>query len=96
MWSGPSNAQAEVFLRRLSDLDALEGPTVGPLVTLVPMGLGNSRADVFLETAPDGSLRGCVVWTQQFDPSTWQVVTGWFTVYGWETIVVWVTGVITV
>jgi hypothetical protein len=79
VWSGPSSTQTEVFLRRLSDLDALEGPTVGPLVTLVPMGLGNSRADVSLETAPDGTLRGCVVWTQQFDPSTWQVVTGWFT-----------------
>jgi hypothetical protein len=79
VWSGPSSAQSEVFLRRLSDLDSLGGPTVGPLVTLVPMGLGNSRADVSLETAPDGTLRGCVVWTQQFDPSTWQVVTGWFT-----------------
>jgi hypothetical protein len=34
---------------------------------------------VALETASDGSLRGCVVWTAQVDDSAWQLVTGWFT-----------------
>jgi hypothetical protein len=79
VWSGPTGSQGEVDLRRLTDLDSPDGPTVGPLVTLVPMGLGNSRADVALETASDGSLRGCVVWTAQVDASAWQLVTGWFT-----------------
>ena len=79
VWSGPTGSEGEVDLRRLSDLDSPDGPTVGPLVTLVPVGLGNSRADVALETASDGSLRGCVVWTAQVDDSTWQLVTGWFT-----------------
>jgi hypothetical protein len=80
VWSG-STAQsaASVELRRLSDLDSADGPTVGPVATVSAAGLGNSKVDVALETASDGSLRGCVAWLQRVGSSSWNVMATWFT-----------------
>jgi len=79
VWTGTSGIPDAIFLRRLSNLDSADGPSVGPLVTLVPVGLGNSRADLAFEVGGDGVTRGVVVWTQQTDAATYQVMTGWIT-----------------
>ncbi|MGH2572455.1 MAG: DUF7594 domain-containing protein [Actinomycetota bacterium] len=80
VWSG-SNSQsgASVMLRRLSDLDSAEGPTVGPIVVVPSAGIGNSKVDLAFESAPDGSLRGCIAWLQRIDASSWNVAVTWFT-----------------
>jgi hypothetical protein len=51
-------------LRRLGDLDAPGGPTVGPLVTLDSPPGGAFRADVAVETAPGGTSTVFVVWSR--------------------------------
>jgi hypothetical protein len=80
VWSG-SNSQsgASVMLRRLSNLDSPEGPTAGPMVVVPSAGIGNSKVDLAFETAPDGSLRGCIAWLQRVDASSWNVAVTWFT-----------------
>jgi len=80
VWSGKTaTATQGVTMRRLSDLDSSEGPTVGPSVTVAGVGLGNSKVDIGFERGPDGESRGCVSWLRRTSSSTWEVVTAWFT-----------------
>lgn len=80
VWSGSTaQSSAPAELRRLSDLDSADGPTVGPATTVSSSGLGNSKVDVALETASDGSLRGCIAWLQRIGSSSWNVKVTWFT-----------------
>jgi hypothetical protein len=68
-----------VEMRRLSDLDSVNGPTIGPRVTVEPSGLGNVKVDMAFETALDGSLRGAISWLQHSSGTTWARVVTWFT-----------------
>jgi len=80
VWSGYSFAKARaVQLRRLSDLDSPDGPTVGPLVTIQAAGLGNARVDLSFEDALDGSQRGTVSYYRRQATSTYEFVAAWFT-----------------
>jgi hypothetical protein len=80
VWSGTTaQSTASVQLRRLSDLDSPDGPTVGPVTTVSSSGLGNSKVDAAFETAADGSLRGCIAWLQRVGSSSWNVMIIWFT-----------------
>jgi hypothetical protein len=80
VWSGFSFAKARpVHLRRLSDLDSPDGPTVGPLVTIQAAGLGNARVDLSFEDALDGSQRGVVSYFRRKLTSTYEFVAAWLT-----------------
>lgn len=80
VWSGwNAQSSAAVRLRRLSELDATEGPSVGPSVVVPSSGIGNSKADLAFERGPDGSFRGCIAWLQRGGASSWNVVVAWFT-----------------
>ena len=84
VWSGPTSASTKPLqMRRLSDLDAPGGPSVGPVVTIAPAGVsgttGNSRVDLGFETSPDGSQRGLITWTRRTASTSWRVDYAWFT-----------------
>jgi len=55
-------ASGGVYLRRLSDLDSPDGPTVGPLVLVDAPPGGAFKPDVQFEHAADGTTRGLIVW----------------------------------
>ena len=84
VWSGENASSGRPFqMRRLTQLDAPEGPRLGPLVTIDPAtGFGAFRGDVALERTADGRLRGVVVWSRQTGTSTFELVTRWFTDLG--------------
>ena len=65
-------------MRRLSSLDDPAGPRVGPIVTLDAAAAGPARPDIAFERAPDGSLRGCVVWTRLLSGTQYELVAAWF------------------
>jgi hypothetical protein len=80
VWSRAAfGSNRPVQLRRLSDLDAPAGPIVGPIVTVDVPPLGAARADLAFERLPDGSSRGCIVWTRRVSDSQSEVVAAWFT-----------------
>jgi hypothetical protein len=80
VWSGRNFGTVRpVAMRRLTDLDNVGGPFVGPVVTIESAPLGDARPDIAFETAADGSARGCVVWVRRAADSRWEVVTSWFT-----------------
>jgi len=74
-WSTPRAVQ----MRRLSDLDSPDGPTVGPAVTVEDAGLGNVRVDVGFESVPGGGQRGIVSYYHRAGDATYQHVLNWFT-----------------
>ena len=60
VWSGYNfSAALPLRLRRLTNLDAPQGPTVGPVVTVAPLGGGNAFADLAFHEG-----RGFIVWLQ--------------------------------
>lgn len=84
VWSGPTYGSNKALqMRRLSNLDAPGGPTVGPIVTIAPTGVanstGNSKVDLGFETTPTGAQRGVIAWTRRTGSSAWQVDYTWFT-----------------
>lgn len=62
---GYRTAPAPVWFRRLSALDAPEGPTVGPAVALTDPDVYTKRADLRAGQGADGALRLSVVWTER-------------------------------
>lgn len=83
VWAGPSSGTIKALqMRRLSDLDAPSGPTVGPLVTIAPTGVtgesGNSKADIGFEQHPDGSQRGVITWLKRTGTSAYEYAYTWF------------------
>lgn len=79
VWSRAAfGSNRPVQLRRLSDLDAPDGPVVGPIVTIDAPPLGAVRADIAFEQQPDGSSRGFVVWTRRVTETDSEVVGAWF------------------
>jgi len=78
VWARPTFFQASgVFMRRLSDLDSPDGPTVGPAVTVEPQGTGKVRVDLGFETV-GGLQRGVVIWTHKYGTALWGISTKWF------------------
>jgi hypothetical protein len=75
-WSGysfSSSKLAPVKLRRLDDLGASGGPTLGPITTVQPVGMGNTGVDLQIQ---DG--RGFLVWLTRTGSSSFQLVTAQF------------------
>jgi hypothetical protein len=79
VWARPSFTNVSgVSMRRLSDLDSRDGPTVGPVRTVEPADTGKCRVDLGFETV-GGVQRGVLMWTQRAGTSLWAVATKWFT-----------------
>jgi hypothetical protein len=80
VWSSPATGSTTkpLQLRRLSSLDDPGGPSMGPIVTLDPAASGPLRPDIAFERAPDGSFRGCIVWTRKTG-TEFELVAGWLT-----------------
>jgi hypothetical protein len=71
VWSGYKFSQElPVRLRRLTDLDAPEGPTVGPVITVQAAGRGNAFADLAFREG-----RGFIVWLQRKDETRYSLQT---------------------
>ena len=84
VWAGPTSGTNKALqMRRLSDLDSPNGPSVGPLVTIAPTGTsgqtGNSKVDLAFETAPSGDQRGVVAWLKRTGSSSYEIAYTWFT-----------------
>lgn len=82
VWSGPSRSSLRpVQMRRLTDLDSPDGPRLGPTVTIDAPAGGAYRADIAFERAPDGQMRGCVVWSRRTsaDGTNHELLLTWFT-----------------
>ena len=80
VWSGAGeNELRPVQLRRMSDLDAAAGPSVGPAVDVSPTGVVQDRADIAFERTPSGASRGAVVWLKKTSDTSWDLVVSWFT-----------------
>ena len=62
VWGGQnSGSGTAVRMRRLSNLDSPDGPSVGPVVTIdEPGGGGAYRPDLAFQRAGDGTMRGSV------------------------------------
>lgn len=73
-----------VSMRRLSNLDSPDGPSVGPVVTVESAGLGTAKADLGFETA-GSAQRGVVLWTRKTGDNSWAIVATWFTNLGTDT-----------
>lgn len=75
VWGAASFSRVRpVQMRRLSDLDAPGGPTVGPVVTVEASELGGAQPDIGFERGPDGTMRGTLVWTRRTGDSAYDVV----------------------
>jgi hypothetical protein len=80
VWSGAGeNEIRPVQLRRMSNLDAAGGPSVGPAVDVSPTGTVQDRADLAFETTPSGAQRGAVVWVKKTSDTSWDLLVSWFT-----------------
>ena len=84
--SDPNSSRARpLVLRRLSNLDAAGGPSVGPLVTLDAPAGGAYRGDVAFERPPGGDARGVVVWSRKAADGNFELVVGWLSDLGTDT-----------
>ena len=75
-WSGysfDSSKLAPVKLRRLDNLGAPGGPTLGPITTVQPVGMGNTGVDLQIQGG-----RGFLVWLTRTGSSSFQLVTAQF------------------
>lgn len=80
VWSGAGeNEIRPVQLRRMSNLDAAAGPSVGPPVDVSPTGTVQDRADLAFERTPSGTSRGAVVWVKKTSDTSWDLLVSWFT-----------------
>jgi hypothetical protein len=75
VWSGFGfNKIAPVKMRRLTDLDAVDGPTLGPTVTVQNAGLGNTGVDIAFHGG-----RGHIVWLRRTGSTAYSLTTVSFT-----------------
>jgi len=78
VWSAASTSRLKpVQMRRLTDLDAPGGPRLGPVVTVDAAPRGAMKADVAFERAPDGTMRGCVLYTRRVGDKAWEITAVW-------------------
>ena len=74
VWSGYNfSAPLPLRLRRLTNLDAPGGPSIGPVVTVQPTGRGNAFADLAFHGG-----RGFIVWLQRTGDSSHSLTTTQF------------------
>jgi hypothetical protein len=88
VWSRASLSDPQprpVELRRLSDLDHPNGPSVGPVVTVDRPSLGAVAADIAFERAKDGGSRGVVSWVRHTGYLSFEVMSAWLTDLSSET-----------
>ena len=75
VWSDRNfNKASPVKMRRLTDLDAVDGPTVGPTLTVESAGLGNAVADLAFHEG-----RGHIVWLRRTGNTAYSLTTVSFT-----------------
>jgi hypothetical protein len=75
-WSGysfNSNKLAPVKLRRLDNLGAPGGPTLGPITTVQAVGMGNTGVDLQIQNG-----QGYLVWLTRTASTSFQLVTAQF------------------
>jgi hypothetical protein len=71
VWSGYNfKAPLPLRLRRLTDLDGPGGPTLGPVLTVQPVGRGNAYADLAFQSG-----RGYIVWLQRMGDASYALKT---------------------
>ena len=86
IWSGPNvGGLRPVQMRRLTDLDSPNGPSVGPVVTVDSPALGAYKSDIGFERAPDGTMRGCILYSRRVSDTTYELTALWFTDLASET-----------
>lgn len=75
VWSGYTfNQISPVKMRRLSDLDAVDGPTLGPTLTVESAGSGNAAVDLAFHEG-----RGHIVWLNRTGGTEYSLTTVSFT-----------------
>ncbi len=75
VWSGYTfNQISPVKMRRLTDLDAVGGPTLGPTLTVESAGSGNAAVDLAFHEG-----RGHIVWLQRTGSTAYSLTTVSFT-----------------
>ena len=80
VWSAASYSKLRpVYMRRLSDLDAPDGPTVGPLLMIDSGLMGAYQPDIGFERGADGAVRGTVHWSRRTALGVYENVIAWFT-----------------
>lgn len=62
----------------LSDLDAPDGPRIGPVQTVDAPPLGAIKPDIAFERIPGGGERGALIWSRRTGDSAYEIVTSWF------------------
>jgi hypothetical protein len=81
VWSGYNfSSPLPLRLRRLTNLDAPGGPSVGPVVTVQPAGQGNAFADLAFQGG-----RGFIVWLQRTGSTSYSLKTTQFSQLGTDT-----------
>lgn len=79
VWSGQnSSGLRPLQMRRLTGLDAPEGPVLGPVVTLDPAPRGAYKADLAFERGPDGRDRGFVLYSRRVGDTAYELTGLWF------------------
>ena len=80
VWSGTNvGGLRPVQMRRITDLDSPDGPRLGPVVTVDPAPRGAYKADIGFERAPDGTMRGCILYSRRVGDSAYELSAVWFT-----------------
>ena len=74
--SQASSPRRQLRVRRLTDLDAAAGPTIGPEVVLDTPAYGAVRPDLAVEMTPDGP-RVAVVWVRRMTTRVSDTTTAW-------------------
>jgi hypothetical protein len=75
VWAGEGFGTVRpIQMCRLSELDAADGPVVGPVLTIEAAPLGDARPDLAFGPGPDGRLAGYVVWTRRTGAARFELV----------------------
>lgn len=80
VWSGTNvGGLRPVQMRRITNLDSADGPQLGPLVSVDPAPRGAYKSDIGFERAPDGKMRGCILYSRRVGDSAYELTAVWFT-----------------
>ena len=81
------SASKAIQLRRLSNLDSANGPSVGPLVELLPAASKGNKPDIQYVSTPGGASRVAVSWSQTMGspPTSYELHAAWLDELGTDT-----------
>jgi competence protein ComEA len=80
VWSGTNvGGLRPVQMRRITNLDSADGQHLGPLVSVDPAPRGAYKSDIGFERAPDGEMRGCILYSRRVGDSAYELTAVWFT-----------------